>query len=220
MLLAFGQRQTFSLRKHLVSTPMDYYLNLFIHSIFVENLALAFFLGMCTFLAVSKNINTAFGLGMTILVVMVIAIPLNNLIFRHILRAGSTFFGEYDLGFLDYIIYIGVLAALVQVMEMVLDKYFPSLYQALGIYLPLLTVHCAIFGGVMFMAQRDYDFVESLVYSAGSGLGWLLAIVAMAGLRQKLKYADVPEGLRGIGITFIVAGLMSLGFMSFSGISL
>ncbi|EKP0259356.1 NADH:ubiquinone reductase (Na(+)-transporting) subunit E [Aeromonas sobria] len=199
---------------------MDYYLNLFIHSIFVENLALSFFLGMCTFLAVSKNINTAFGLGMTILVVMVIAIPLNNLIFRHILRAGSTFFGEFDLGFLDYIIYIGVLAALVQVMEMVLDKYFPSLYQALGIYLPLLTVHCAIFGGVMFMAQRDYDFVESLVYSAGSGLGWLLAIVAMAGLRQKLKYADVPEGLRGIGITFIVAGLMSLGFMSFSGISL
>ncbi len=175
---------------------------------------------MCTFLAVSKNINTAFGLGMTILVVMVIAIPLNNLIYRHILRAGSTFFGEFDLGFLDYIIYIGVLAALVQVMEMVLDKYVPALYQALGIYLPLLTVHCAIFGGVMFMAQRDYDFVESLVYSAGSGLGWLLAIVAMAGLRQKLKYADVPEGLRGIGITFIVAGLMSLGFMSFSGISL
>ncbi|WP_421172115.1 NADH:ubiquinone reductase (Na(+)-transporting) subunit E [Aeromonas sp. 601115] len=199
---------------------MDYYLNLFIHLIFVENLALAFFLGMCTFLAVSKNINTAFGLGMTILVVMVIAIPLNNLIYRHILRAGSTFFGEFDLGFLDYIIYIGVLAALVQVMEMVLDKYVPALYQALGIYLPLLTVHCAIFGGVMFMAQRDYDFIESLVYSAGSGLGWLLAIVAMAGLRQKLKYADVPEGLRGIGITFIVAGLMSLGFMSFSGISL
>lgn len=199
---------------------MDYYLNLFIHSIFVENLTLAFFLGMCTFLAVSKNINTAFGLGMTILVVMVIAIPLNNLIYCHILRAGSTFFGEFDLGFLDYIIYIGVLAALVQVMEMVLDKYVPALYQALGIYLPLLTVHCAIFGGVMFMAQRDYDFVESLVYSAGSGLGWLLAIVAMAGLRQKLKYADVPEGLRGIGITFIVAGLMSLGFMSFSGISL
>ncbi|HHQ4668610.1 TPA: NADH:ubiquinone reductase (Na(+)-transporting) subunit E [Aeromonas veronii] len=199
---------------------MEYYVNLFIQSIFVENLALAFFLGMCTFLAVSKNINTAFGLGMTILVVMVIAIPLNNLIYRHILRAGSTFFGEFDLGFLDYIIYIGVLAALVQVMEMVLDKYVPALYHALGVYLPLLTVHCAIFGGVMFMAQRDYDFIESLVYSAGSGLGWLLAIVAMAGLRQKLKYADVPEGLRGIGITFIVAGLMSLGFMSFSGISI
>ena len=199
---------------------MDYYVNLFIQSIFVENLALAFFLGMCTFLAVSKNINTAFGLGMTVLVVMVIAIPLNNLIYRHILRPDSTFLGEFDLSFLDFIIYIGVLAALVQVMEMVLDKHFPALHQALGIYLPLLTVHCAIFGGVIFMAQRDYDFIESLVYGAGSGLGWLLAIVAIAGLRQKMKYSDVPEGLRGIGITFIVAGLMSLGFMSFSGISL
>ena len=130
---------------------MDYYVNLFIQSIFVENLALAFFLGMCTFLAVSKNINTAFGLGMTVLVVMVIAIPLNNLIYRHILRPDSTFLGEFDLSFLDFIIYIGVLAALVQVMEMVLDKHFPALHQALGIYLPLLTVHCAIFGGVMFM---------------------------------------------------------------------
>ncbi|MGG5826549.1 NADH:ubiquinone reductase (Na(+)-transporting) subunit E [Aeromonas salmonicida] len=199
---------------------MDYYVNLFIQSIFVENLALAFFLGMCTFLAVSKNINTAFGLGMTVLVVMVIAIPLNNLIYRHILRPGSTFLGEFDLGFLDFIIYIGVLAALVQVMEMVLDKHFPALHHALGIYLPLLTVHCAIFGGVMFMAQRDYDFIESVVYGAGSGLGWLLAIVAIASLRQKMKYSDVPEGLRGIGITFIVAGLMSLGFMSFSGMSL
>ncbi|MCY9820965.1 NADH:ubiquinone reductase (Na(+)-transporting) subunit E [Aeromonas media] len=196
---------------------MDYYVNLFIQSIFVENLALAFFLGMCTFLAVSKNINTAFGLGMTVLVVMVIAIPLNNLIYRHILRPDSTFLGEFDLSFLDFIIYIGVLAALVQVMEMVLDKHFPALHQALGIYLPLLTVHCAIFGGVIFMAQRDYDFIESLVYGAGSGLGWLLAIVAIAGLRQKMKYSDVPEGLRGIGITFIVAGLMSLGFMSFPG---
>ena len=175
---------------------------------------------MCTFLAVSKNINTAFGLGMTVLVVMVIAIPLNNLIYRHILRPESTFLGEFDLGFLDFIVYIGVLAALVQVMEMVLDKHFPALHHALGIYLPLLTVHCAIFGGVMFMAQRDYDFIESVVYGAGSGLGWLLAIVAIAGLRQKMKYSDVPEGLRGIGITFIVAGLMSLGFMSFSGISL
>lgn len=202
---------------------MDYYVNLFIQSIFVENLALAFFLGMCTFLAVSKNINTAFGLGLTVLVVMVIAIPLNNLIYRHILRPESTFLGEFDLSFLDFIVYIGVLAALVQVMEMVLDKHFPALHHALGIYLPLLTVHCAIFGGVMFMAQRDYDFIESVVYGAGSGLGWLLAIVAIvaiAGLRQKMKYSDVPEGLRGIGITFIVAGLMSLGFMSFSGISL
>ena len=195
-------------------------IELFQRSIFEENLALSFFLGMCTFLAVSKNINTAFGLGMTVLVVMVIAIPLNNLIYRHILRPDSTFLGEFDLSFLDFIIYIGVLAALVQVMEMVLDKHFPALYHALGIYLPLLTVHCAIFGGVMFMAQRDYDFIESVVYGAGSGLGWLLAIVAIAGLRQKMKYSDVPEGLRGIGITFIVAGLMSLGFMSFSGISL
>ena len=195
-------------------------IELFQRSIFEENLALSFFLGMCTFLAVSKNINTAFGLGMTVLVVMVIAIPLNNLIYRHILRPDSTFLGEFDLSFLDFIVYIGVLAALVQVMEMVLDKHFPALHHALGIYLPLLTVHCAIFGGVMFMAQRDYDFIESVVYGAGSGLGWLLAIVAIAGLRQKMKYSDVPEGLRGIGITFIVAGLMSLGFMSFSGISL
>jgi len=199
---------------------MEHYLSLFVRAVFIENMALSFFLGMCTFLAVSKNINTAFGLGMTVLVVMVIAIPLNNLIYRHILRPESTFLGEFDLGFLDFIVYIGVLAALVQVMEMVLDKHFPALHHALGIYLPLLTVHCAIFGGVMFMAQRDYDFIESVVYGAGSGLGWLLAIVAIAGLRQKMKYSDVPEGLRDIGITFIVAGLMSLGFMSFSGISL
>ena len=198
---------------------MEHYLSLFIKSIFIENLALSFFLGMCTFLAVSKKVKTAMGLGIAVIVVQTVAVPANNLIYNYVLKDGALVSG-LDLSFLSFITFIGVIAALVQILEMALDKYFPALYNALGIFLPLITVNCAIFGGVSFMVQRDYNFVESVVYGVGSGAGWMLAIVAMAGIREKMKYSDVPEGLRGLGITFITAGLMALGFMSFSGISL
>ncbi|WP_139751333.1 NADH:ubiquinone reductase (Na(+)-transporting) subunit E [Aeromonas media] len=198
---------------------MEHYLSLLIRSIFIENLALSFFLGMCTFLAVSKKVKTAMGLGIAVIVVQTVAVPANNLIYNYVLKDGTLVSG-LDLSFLSFITFIGVIAALVQILEMALDKYFPALYNALGIFLPLITVNCAIFGGVSFMVQRDYNFVESVVYGVGSGAGWMLAIVAMAGIREKMKYSDVPEGLRGLGITFITAGLMALGFMSFSGISL
>ncbi len=198
---------------------MEHYISLLIRSIFIENLALSFFLGMCTFLAVSKKVKTSMGLGIAVIVVQTIAVPANNLIYNYVLKDGALVSG-LDLSFLSFITFIGVIAALVQILEMALDKYFPALYNALGIFLPLITVNCAIFGGVSFMVQRDYNFVESVVYGVGSGAGWMLAIVAMAGIREKMKYSDVPEGLRGLGITFITAGLMALGFMSFSGISL
>ncbi|ABK36455.1 Na(+)-translocating NADH-quinone reductase subunit E [Aeromonas hydrophila] len=198
---------------------MEHYISLLIRSIFIENLALSFFLGMCTFLAVSKKVKTAMGLGIAVIVVQTVAVPANNLIYNYVLKDGALVSG-LDLSFLSFITFIGVIAALVQILEMALDKYFPALYNALGIFLPLITVNCAIFGGVSFMVQRDYNFVESVVYGVGSGAGWMLAIVAMAGIREKMKYSDVPEGLRGLGITFITAGLMALGFMSFSGISL
>ncbi len=198
---------------------MEHYLSLFIKSIFIENLALAFFLGMCTFLAVSKKVKTAIGLGIAVIVVQSIAVPVNNLVFTYVLKENALIQGM-DLAFLGFITYIGVIAALVQILEMFLDRYVPSLYSALGIFLPLITVNCAIFGGVSFMVQREYNFPESVVYGVGSGMGWALAIVLMAALREKMKYSDVPPGLRGLGITFITAGLMALGFMSFSGISL
>lgn len=198
---------------------MEHYLSLLIKSIFIENLALSFFLGMCTFLAVSKKVKTSMGLGIAVIVVQTIAVPANNLIYNYVLKDGALVSG-LDLSFLSFITFIGVIAALVQILEMALDKYFPALYNALGIFLPLITVNCAIFGGVSFMVQRDYNFMESMVYGVGSGAGWMLAIVALAGIREKMKYSDVPEGLRGLGITFITAGLMALGFMSFSGISL
>ncbi|PSJ44814.1 NADH:ubiquinone reductase (Na(+)-transporting) subunit E [Zobellella endophytica] len=198
---------------------MEHFLSLFIRAVFIENLALAFFLGMCTFLAVSKKVKTSFGLGVAVIVVLTISVPVNNLIYNFILKDGALAEG-IDLSFLNFITFIGVIAALVQILEMTLDKFFPALYHALGIFLPLITVNCAIFGGVSFMVQRDYNFAESIVYGFGSGVGWMLAIVLLAGLREKMKYADVPDGLRGLGITFISAGLMALGFMSFSGISL
>lgn len=202
---------------------MSAYLNLFIEAVFVENLALAFFLGMCTFLAVSKKVETAVGLGIALLVVQAVTIPVNNLIYRYLLRAGAWDWAglpEVDLSFLGLISYIGVIAAMVQILEMSLDRYFPVLYNALGVFLPLVTVNCAILGGSLFMAQRNYTFGESLVYGVGSGLGWAVAIAALAGIREKLKYSDVPAGLQGLGITFIVVGSMSLGFMAFSGINL
>jgi Na+-transporting NADH:ubiquinone oxidoreductase subunit E len=202
---------------------MESYLGLFIRAAFVENLALTFFLGMCTFLAISKKIETAIGLGLAVIVVQVITVPVNNLIFQNLLKEGALDWaglGELDLSFLGLISYIGVIAAMVQILEMTLDRYFPLLYNALGIFLPLITVNCAILGGSLFMVEREYDFTQSLVFGFGSGLGWALAITALAGIREKLKYSDVPDGLQGLGITFISAGLMSLGFMAFSGMSL
>lgn len=202
---------------------MEAYLSLFVKVIFVENLALAFFLGMCTFLAVSKKIETAFGLGIAVTIVQAITVPANNLILNTFLKPGALSWlglGETDLTFLGLISYIGVIAAMVQILEMSLDRFFPALYNALGIFLPLITVNCAILGGSLFMVERDYDFGESVVYGVGSGFGWALAIVALAGLREKLKYSDVPAGLQGLGIAFMTTGLMSLAFMSFSGVQL
>ena len=202
---------------------VEEYINLFIMSAFVENMALAFFLGMCTFLAVSKKVDTAIGLGFAVVIVQVITIPVNNLLFQYVLKEGALSWAglpEADLSYLGLISYIGVIAAMVQILEMTLDKYFPSLYNALGIFLPLITVNCAILGGSLFMVQREYDFAQSVVYGLGSGFGWAVAIAALAAIREKMKYSDVPVGLRGLGITFIVVGLMSIGFMAFSGIKL
>lgn len=204
---------------------MEHYISLFVRAVFIENMALAFFLGMCTFLALSKKIETSIGLGIAVIIVMAITVPANNLINTYLLKEGSwAWLGEeyasIDLSFLGLITYIGVIAAIVQILEMFLDKYVPSLYNALGIFLPLITVNCAIMGGVLFMVERDYNFAESAVYGVGAGFGWMLAIVALAAIREKLKYSDVPAPLQGIGITFFAAGLMALGFMSFSGVSL
>ncbi len=202
---------------------MEAYVSLFIKAVFVENLALAFFLGMCTFLAVSKKISTAMGLGVAVMVVQVITVPANNLIYHTLLKEDALeWMGitGVDLSFLALLSCIGMIAALVQILEMVLDKFFPALYHALGVFLPLITVNCAILGGSLFMIERDYDLMESVVYGVGSGFGWALAITVMAGVREKLKYSDIPAGLEGLGITFISAGLMSLGFMAFSGIQL
>ncbi len=202
---------------------MEYYLSLFVRSIFIDNMALAFFLGMCTFLAISKKIQAALGLGIAVIVVLTITVPVNNLIYHYLLADGALAWAglpNLDLSFLGLLSYIGVIAAMVQILEMFLDKFVPALYNTLGVFLPLITVNCAILGAVLFMVERDYGFMESVVFGAGSGVGWALAIVALAGIREKLKYSDVPDGLQGLGITFIVAGLMSLGFMSFGGIDL
>jgi Na+-transporting NADH:ubiquinone oxidoreductase subunit E len=202
---------------------MEAYVNLFIKAAFVENLALSFFLGMCTFLAVSKRIETALGLGVAVVAVQTITVPVNHLLYVFLLADGALAWAglpDVDLSFLGLVSYIGVIAALVQILEMALDRYVPALYNALGIFLPLITVNCAILGGTLFMVERHYTFGESVVYGFGSGAGWAIALVALAGIREKLKYSDVPDGLQGLGITFIIVGLMSLGFMAFSGIQL
>ena len=203
---------------------MEHYLSLFGKSVFIENMALSFFLGMCTFLAVSKKITTAAGLGVAVIVVQTLTVPLNNLLYTYLLKENAIFWQmlgiEVDISFLGLIAYIGVIASAVQILEMFLDKYAPALYSALGIFLPLITVNCAILAGSLFMVERSYNFAESVVYGVGSGSGWALAIIAMAGIREKMRYADVPKGLEGLGITFIIAGLMALGFMSFSGVQL
>ena len=202
---------------------MTDYMNLFIQAAFVENLALSFFLGMCTFLAISKRVETAFGLGVAVIVVQIITVPVNHLIYTLLLRKGARAWAglpDVDLSFLGLVSYIGVIAALVQIHEMTLDKYFPKIYNPLGIFMPLITVNCAILGGTLFMVERHYDFGQTLVFGLGSGFGWALALVGLAGIREKLKYSDVPIGLQGLGITFIIVGLMSLSFMGFSGIRL
>jgi len=202
---------------------MEAYFNLFIRAAFVENLALSFFLGMCTFMAVSKRIETALGLGLAVVAVQTITVPVNHLIFAWLLDDGALAWAglpDVDLSFLGLVSYIGVIAALVQILEMALDRFVPALYNALGIFLPLITVNCAILGGTLFMVERQYTFGESVVYGFGSGAGWAVALIALAGIREKLKYSDVPDGLQGLGATFIIVGLMSLGFMGFSGIQL
>jgi len=202
---------------------MEHYLSLFVKSVFVENLALAFFLGMCTYLAISKKVETAAGLGIAVAVVQTITVPVNNLIYHHVLKKGALAWAgisDVDLTFIGLVTYIGVIAAMVQILEMALDRFVPRLYAALGIFLPLITVNCAILGGSLFMVEREYTFTESVVFGFGSGVGWALAIIALAGIREKMKYSNVPKGLRGLGITFIVTGLMAMAFMLFSGIQL
>ena len=202
---------------------LEQYLGLFVRAVFIENMALTFFLGMCTFIAISKKVSTALGLGVAVIVVLAITVPVNNLILNHLLREGALAwagFPDVDLSFLGLLSYIGVIAAMVQILEMFLDRFVPLLYNALGVFLPLITVNCAILGASLFMVERDYTFVESTVFGLGAGVGWALAIVALAGVREKLKYSDVPQGLRGLGITFISVGLISLCFMSFGGIDI
>ena len=204
---------------------MEHYLNLAVRAIFIENMALAFFLGMCSFLAVSKRVETAIGLGFAVVVVQTITVPMNNLIYHYLLKEGalawlSPALASYDLSFLGFLTYIGTIAAAVQVVEMTLDRHVPKLYATLGIFLPLIAVNCAILGGSLFMVERSYNFAESVVFGFGSGAGFALAIVALASIRERMRYSNVPEGLRGLGITFIIAGLMAIGFMAFAGIQL
>ena len=194
---------------------------LFMRSVFVENLALSFFLGMCTFLAVSKRVETAFGVGLAMTVVQTVTVPVNNLLYLYLLAPGALAWAgleHIDLSFLSLIAFIGVIAAMVQVLEIILEFHFPKLYRSLGIFLPLITVNCAILGASLFMVERSYTFPQAVVYGFGSGLGWALAILMLSAIRERLKYADIPDGLQGLGITFIVAGLMSLGFMGFAGL--
>tara|TARA_B000000477_G_C6077772_1_gene221769 strand:- start:456 stop:1076 length:621 start_codon:yes stop_codon:yes gene_type:complete len=204
----------------------EHYLSLFVTTVFIENIALSVFLGMCTFIAISKKIDAAFGLGIAVIVVCLITVPLNNFLYNFVIRDGALGlwlgpnFADVNLQFIGLISYIGVIAAVVQILEMFLDRYVPALYNALGVFLPLITVNCAILGASLFMVEKDLMFGESVVYGLGAGFGWALAIVILAGIREKLKYSDIPDGLQGLGATFIIVGLMSFGFMSFGGISL
>lgn len=204
---------------------MEHFANLFIRSVFLENMALAFFLGMCSFLACSKKVDTALGLGVAVVFVQVLTVPLNNLLLRYLLAEGalawiSPALAHIDLTFLAFILFISTIAAATQVVEMVVERFAPALHSTLGVFLPLIAVNCVILAGSLFMQERDYTFAESVVYGLGSGTGWAIAIVAMAAVREKMRYSNVPDGLKGLGITFITAGLMSLAFMVFSGIQL
>ena len=204
---------------------LEHYLGLAVKTIFVENMALAFFLGMCSFLAVSKKINTAIGLGLAVIFVLTVTVPINNLLFNYALTEGSLSWlhpdlAGYDLSFLGFLCYIGTIAAMVQIVEMTLDRFVPTLYAALGVFLPLIAVNCAILGASLFMVERDYNFGESVVFGLGSGIGWFLAVVALASIRERMHYSNVPPALRGLGMTFILTGLMAIGFMAFGGIQL
>jgi Na+-transporting NADH:ubiquinone oxidoreductase subunit E len=204
---------------------LEHYLSLAIKAIFVENMALAFFLGMCSFLAVSKKVETAIGLGAAVIFVLTLAVPVNQVIINLLLKEGALVWispdlASVDLSFLSLLAQIGTIAALVQIVEMTLDRYAPALYSALGVFLPLIAVNCAILGASLFMEQREYSFGEAAVFGLGSGIGWALAVVALAAIREKMRYSNVPPALRGLGITFIVTGLMAIGFLAFSGIQL
>ncbi|MEM1180347.1 MAG: NADH:ubiquinone reductase (Na(+)-transporting) subunit E [Acidobacteriota bacterium] len=204
---------------------LEAYLSLFVKAVFVENMALTFFLGMCSFLAVSKKVETAVGLGTAVIFVLCITVPANNLIYNYLLKEGALAWvgpgwEQYDLSFLNFLTFIGTIAAMVQIVEMTLDRFVPGLYAALGVFLPLIAVNCAILGASLFMVERDYDFGESVVFGIGSGVGWLLAVVALASIRERMRYSNVPPGLRGLGITFILTGLIGIGFLAFSGIQL
>ena len=204
---------------------LEEYLSLFVKAVFVENMALTFFLGMCSFLAVSKKVETAVGLGAAVTFVLVITVPANNLIYNYLLKEGALAWvgpgwDQYDLSFLNFLTFIGTIAAMVQIVEMTLDRFLPTLYSALGVFLPLIAVNCAILGASLFMVERDYDLGESVVFGLGSGVGWFLAVVALASIRERMRYSNVPPGLRGLGITFILTGLIGIGFLAFSGIQL
>jgi Na+-transporting NADH:ubiquinone oxidoreductase subunit E len=204
---------------------LEHYLSIGIKAVFIENLALAFFLGMCSFMACSKRVDTAMGLGAAVIFVLVLAVAISNLILNYLLREGALVWlhpsmKSVDLSFLSFLSYIGAIAALTQLVEMTLDKYVPKLYAALGVFLPLIAVNCAILGAALFMDQREYNFPDAMVFAVGSGIGWALAIIAMAAIREKMRYSNVPPGLRGLGIAFVLTGLMAIGFMAFSGIQL
>jgi Na+-transporting NADH:ubiquinone oxidoreductase subunit E len=205
---------------------MENLLNIFIKSIFVENMIFAFFLGMCSFLAVSKSVKTAMGLGIAVIFVLLITVPVNFLIENYVLKKGALIwlgegFADVDLSFLTFMVFIAIIAAMVQLVEMVVEKFSPALYNSLGIFLPLIAVNCAILGASLFMQEREYENVlEATVFGVGSGIGWMLAIVSIAAIREKLKYSNVPDPLKGLGITFILTGLMAIAFMGFMGIKL
>jgi Na+-transporting NADH:ubiquinone oxidoreductase subunit E len=205
---------------------MENLLNIFVKSIFVDNIIFAFFLGMCSFLAVSKSVKTAIGLGVAVIFVLLITVPVNFLVEKYVLKKGALIwlgegFADVDLSFLTFMVFIAVIAAMVQLVEMVVEKFSPSLYNSLGIFLPLIAVNCAILGAALFMQEREYENVfEATVFGVGSGIGWMLAIVSIAAIREKLKYSNVPSPLKGLGITFILTGLMAIAFMGFMGIKL
>jgi Na+-transporting NADH:ubiquinone oxidoreductase subunit E len=201
---------------------MSHFIDTFFRAVFLENLALAYFLGMCTFLAVSRKVKTTIGLGIAVIVVEAISVPVNNILYNFVLRDGALAWaglGHLDFSYLGLLTQIAVIAAMIQVLEMVLNRFFPALYNTLGIFLPLLTVNCAILGASLFMVQRDIGFIDSVAYGLGAGVGWALAIIMLAGLREKMKYSDIPAGLEGLGIAFITTGLISLAFMGIAGLS-
>ena len=204
---------------------MEHYLNIIVRAIFIDNMALALFLGMCSFVAVSKRVETALGLGVAVTFVLVITVPLNNLVYDYLLSRGaltwiSPDLAATDLSFLNFLCFIGTIAALVQIVEIIMDRYMPAVFNALGVFLPLIAVNCALLGGSLFMVNRDYTLAEGTAFAFGSGIGWLLAIVALAALRERMVYSIVPAPLRGVGITFGLIGIMAIGFMAFSGIDI